>query len=439
MRAVLFLVRLALKLFYRRIVYVGLDHVPASGPVLFVLNHPNALVDPLFVLDAVRRPVHFLAKAPLLRAPLFGRLLHAVGTLPVFRGQDGADPRQNAETFLRCHQVLALGEAVAIFPEGTTHSDAVLRPVKTGAARIALGAEAMASFTLGVRIIPVGLQYRSKQTFRSNVTVWFGEGHTVDDLAARYGEAPADAVHDETRRLGVALHDVTVNLDRQETLALMAAMDIFTAGETWREDEVVALRRQFQEGYAWLSVAVPARIARLRRALDRYARMLLRLGITARDLSPGQDPSATGLGLRALAALPLLILAAAGVALEWVPYNVVDAIARRTDRREPEMTATTKLVAAVVLFPLWWVVTAAVLWWAVALWPAVALLGAHPVVAYLGMTALERLDRLKARVQVFRLGVRPIRLERLRRHQRAIREELQTLAGVYTQRGSVTQ
>ena len=75
-----FLVRLALRIFYRRIVYVGLDRVPASAPVLFVLNHPNALVDPLFVLDAVRRPVHFLAKAPLLGVPVFGRLLRALGT-----------------------------------------------------------------------------------------------------------------------------------------------------------------------------------------------------------------------------------------------------------------------------------------------------------------------------------------------------------------------
>ena len=56
--------------------------------------------------------------------------------------------------------------------------------------------------------------------------------------------------------------------------------------------------------------------------------MLRRLGITTRDLAPGREPSAAGLAWRALAALPLVMPAAAGVVLEWVPYNVVDALAR---------------------------------------------------------------------------------------------------------------
>jgi 1-acyl-sn-glycerol-3-phosphate acyltransferase len=427
----LLLIRVALRLFYRRIAYVGLERVPASGPVLFVLNHPNALVDPLFVLDAVRRPVHFLAKAPLFRVPVLGRMLRAAGGLPVFRQQDGADTRLNDETFRECHRVLARRECVAIFPEGTTHSEAVLKPMKTGAARIALGAESVASFGLGLEIVPVGLQYEAKETFRSNVTVWFGEPHRVTDLAGQYAAAPADAVLEQTRRLGVALYDVTLNLDRQDLLDLMAATDIFTGGERVSQSAVIELRRQFTDGYAWLSARVPDRLARLRRALARHVVVLQRLGLESRDLAAGGEPSAAGLLLRALVALPMLALAAVGVIFEWVPYRAVDLVARRGTRGEVEMTATAKWIAALTLYPLWWAASAVAVGYAAGWWAALALLAAHPVVSSLAITALERLERFRRRLQVFRLATRPRRRERLRRHERAIREELQALADLY--------
>ncbi|MGE5359534.1 MAG: lysophospholipid acyltransferase family protein, partial [Bacteroidales bacterium] len=426
-----FLVRLALRIFYRRIVYVGLDGVPASAPVLFVLNHPNALVDPLFVLDAVRRPVHFLAKAPLLRVPVFGRLLRACGVLPVFRRQDGADTRLNDETFRECHRVLARGESVAIFPEGTTHSDDVLRPVKTGAARIVLGAEALADFRLGVQVVPVGLQYEAKQTFRSDVTVWFGEPHGVADLAAQYSTSEAAAVIEETRRLGVALYDVTLNIGRREVQELVAATRIFADREDGDDAAAIALRGDFVAAYARLNALVPERVARLRHALRRHVSTLERLGLTIRDLRAGREPSLAGLAVRALGALPLVVLAILGVVLEWVPYHAVDRVARRSERKEPELTATTKLVAALVLFPTWWWVTAGATAYALGWPPAFVLLLAHPIVAYLAMTALERLERFRSRLQVFQLAARPRRLEQLRHNEQAIRQEMQALAALY--------
>ncbi|HEX9460257.1 MAG TPA: acyltransferase, partial [Thermoanaerobaculia bacterium] len=58
--------RLVANIFFRRIEIVGWEKVP-SRPVIFAVNHPNGLIDPLFLLCFTPRPVSFLAKAPLFR------------------------------------------------------------------------------------------------------------------------------------------------------------------------------------------------------------------------------------------------------------------------------------------------------------------------------------------------------------------------------------
>ena len=51
------LLRFTLRLFFRRVESEGLERVPGDGPVMFVLNHPNSLVDPVFILCLAPRPV----------------------------------------------------------------------------------------------------------------------------------------------------------------------------------------------------------------------------------------------------------------------------------------------------------------------------------------------------------------------------------------------
>src|SRR5690242_4299414 len=128
--AVTAVVRLILRIFFRRIELVGLEHVPEHGGVIFAVNHPNGLIDPLFLLSFVPRPISFLAKAPLFRYPLIGFLTRALESIPVYRKQDNVKGT-NAETFARARTLLARGGSIAIFPEGTTHSDAKLRELKT--------------------------------------------------------------------------------------------------------------------------------------------------------------------------------------------------------------------------------------------------------------------------------------------------------------------
>src|ERR1044071_5687435 len=169
-RAVPALLRLLIRVFFKRIEIVDMERVPAGGPVIFAVNHPNALIDPLFLLCFAPRPVSFLAKAPLFTMPVIGWIVRGLDSIPVYRKQDNVAGGSTEETFAQARAVLARGGAIAIFPEGTTHSDPRLRELKTGAARIALGA-AMER----IAIVPTGLYYTAKQTFRSSAVMQFGE------------------------------------------------------------------------------------------------------------------------------------------------------------------------------------------------------------------------------------------------------------------------
>ena len=92
------LLRLIANIFFRRIENVGWEKVPAA-PVIFAVNHPNGLIDPLFLLCFTPRPISFLAKAPLFRMPLIGWFARGLDSIPVYRTQDNFSTAQNRETF----------------------------------------------------------------------------------------------------------------------------------------------------------------------------------------------------------------------------------------------------------------------------------------------------------------------------------------------------
>src|SRR5436190_19868168 len=138
-----------------------------------------------------RHRLSFLAKAPLFRMPVIGCVGLASEPIPGHRRQDaGSDPSQNRETFDATRAVLARGGAIAIFPEGTSHSDPKLRPLKTGAARIALGAAAALPGAVPIQIVPAGLYYRAKRVFRSAALLHFGDPFAVDTVRLEPGEEP---------------------------------------------------------------------------------------------------------------------------------------------------------------------------------------------------------------------------------------------------------
>ena len=203
------LLRIAFLVYYRSIQVQGIERFPAKGPVLLVANHPSSLLDPAALVYVLSRQVHFGAKHTLFKGP-FRAVLEAFGAIPLVRAQD--DPRgmgRNPEAFERYAALLGEGRVTAIFPEGLTQDAPHLSRIKTGAARIALQAEAAADFTLQLTVVPVGPQFEPRRRFRADAFLRFGGW---DPLPARFTRRGTWAVLSGVLAIGVVTTAVLVVL-----------------------------------------------------------------------------------------------------------------------------------------------------------------------------------------------------------------------------------
>lgn len=396
----------ALRVFYR--LSVDGERVPARGPALLVANHPNSLLDPAMVVAVAGRPVRFLAKAPLFTDRMVGWLIRGSGSLPVYRKQD--DPSamgQNEDTFRAVHEALASGSAVGLFPEGTSHSEPSLVPLKTGAARIALGAADVVGGPFP--LVPVGLVFRRKERFRSQAHAVIGAPVPWDDLAGR-GEDDAAAVRELTRRIDDALHEVTVNVERWDDAPLVATAEAVIAAELPSlpgDAARVSRTRDVAERFAALRASGDPQLAQLARDVATHARLLRVVGLTPEELHGRASAStAAGWTARQAAFFGLGIpVAALGVLLYYLPYRLTGLLADRS-RSDLDVRATWKVLVGALLHAGWTLALAAVAWWRGGPLAGLAAIVALPLLALATMHVLERVSSAGGEARRFFLRVR---------------------------------
>jgi glycerol-3-phosphate O-acyltransferase / dihydroxyacetone phosphate acyltransferase len=355
------LVRLVLRIFFREIEVVGAERIPLDRPLVLVANHVNGLIDPILLMGPLPVMPRLLAKSTLWKNPLVRPFVDWAGAIPVYRRQDeGSDPAKNAETFSRSHELLARGGVLALFPEGASHSDPALKPLKTGAARIVLEAERKFP-GLGARIVPVGLLFDAKQTFRSRVLVQVGDPLDPAPEIALDARDPIAAARQLTARIDGALHEVTLNYETWEDARLIArAADLYRHRELSLPTrgslaEGVAFRRAFLEGYRDLRTQYPEKIAAAAGCVREYDRLLEAFHLRDDQVGAAYPPSPVARFVRRtlLRLLVHLPVAAVGTALNYPTYRLIGSIVKRATR-DPDQTATYKVFGALLLFPLTW-------------------------------------------------------------------------------------
>jgi glycerol-3-phosphate dehydrogenase (NAD(P)+) len=127
---------------YFRMSRVGREHLPKRGPVIVASNH-RSFLDPFVIATMARRPMYYVAKEELFRKRWQAWVLNALGAFPVKRGAKDEDMIETAKA------ILARGDIVLIFPEGTRIRPGSLGKPKRGVGRLAL--------ETGVPVVPVAV------------------------------------------------------------------------------------------------------------------------------------------------------------------------------------------------------------------------------------------------------------------------------------------
>ena len=382
-----------------------------DGPVLVVANHPNVFLDPLVIFHVAGRPTRPLSKASHFENPAYRPFLRALGGLPVWRRMDDAtQTHRNEDTFRAATDALSAGEAVQIYPEGRSHSEPAMAPLRTGAARIALRAESESGWRLGLKIVPVGLTYERKTLFRGRAVAAIGEPIEARAWRSAWEADPVEAVRSLTDAITAGLEAVTLNFAEDRDRDLVETAERLYAREKgwahWREREALAERlprlQAFARGLGWLRAHDPERHRRLAAAVRRYRGRLERLGAGEGDVPPRYGaPGVARWVVRELGALLVgLPLAALGIAVWWLPY-MAPRLAVRLGRPEHPAIATWKLIAGLLSFGAWYAAIVSAAAWAAGPAGALAAAIALPLLGAVALAWAGRRARVAEDVRLF--------------------------------------
>ncbi|QGG94464.1 1-acyl-sn-glycerol-3-phosphate acyltransferase [Actinomarinicola tropica] len=356
-RLVALVARFVVALLFRRFEVAGAERLPRGRPVLLVANHFNGFVDPVVIAAALGRLPRFVAKDELRRIPIAGRVLRLAGVVFVRRRDPGAAAAAgNEDAFAECHAALVDRDVVAIFPEGTTHDRPHMDPLRTGAARIALGARAAGADELVV--VPVGLTFPDKIPLRSAGLVLVGDPIAVDDVVpAGAGADDTDAVRRLTTTIDEALRAVIQDFpDVEAALTLEGAAEVALRDADLPEPSLAARHALARR----LGRATPEARAHVAGELGRYATVLRGLRITDDDLVHPTSPRRLVRSAVAIAALVVVlgsVVAATALVNVWPALLVGLASMAVTT---PVTKGTVRVLVGLIAFPAAWI-TAGVL------------------------------------------------------------------------------
>lgn len=349
-----------MKVIFRRVDVTGSSRLVEGQPTIIAANHTNGLADPVIMAARLPGLPSFLAGKDLWRFPPARLLFWLARVLPVARRHEGDQAVSNESVFAACHEALANGAHIALFPEGGVHREPKMIQLKTGTARIALGAAADDDVR-GIDIVPIGLVYDDKGRFRSQVAIHIGHPIEVDDWVARYRDDGPAAVRGLTDLLAQRLHDITLNHASWEEAAVIdraAAITVLGDRDPGAHEPVFAERSALSRALAAAIAATGGEdgepFRRLSDAVEAYRRDVALLGIDNPRAVPRLDPGWIRLRLARLAVGSVLLMpfAVVGMALNGAIVPAVHLV--RTRVTHPAWQTTAKGLTGFVLLPTLW-------------------------------------------------------------------------------------
>jgi glycerol-3-phosphate O-acyltransferase/dihydroxyacetone phosphate acyltransferase len=353
-RAMSKLSRLLVHVFFRSVELQCEENLPKTGPVVLVANHVNGLVDGLLLMATLDRYPRFLGKSTLFKIVPLWPFLKFAGVIPVYRASDGVPGDQNVSAFATCHDILAHNGVVALFPEGISHDESSLQPLKTGAARIALGA----GFDRGVNsvvTVAVGLTYETKSRFRSRALVRIAEPVSISPWSEEYqldSQKTVRVVTDDVARQLAGVSPTYISWDQAEKVNRIAEVVVRSPKNRLPSDVSMADQVEAGERLAKIERQDPgdARLQSLLAAFAVYERDLEFLGLSDSQIAAEYPRGRFRWVLiwsifKVVVAIPFAIV---GVIVHILPFEVIKQIAKRPVNEG--MKATAKLLGCFASF-----------------------------------------------------------------------------------------
>lgn len=214
-----FIIRLATRIFYREVSIQNKQLIPKNKnkALLIVSNHPNTFMDPILIASILPQEVHFLSNGSVFKTKFHHWLLGNLNMIPIYRKKDkNGSNNDNQKTFEKCFEHLQKQKSILIFPEGSSYIERKIRPIKTGTARIALGAEAFSDFDANIEILPIGLNYDAQNYFRSKIHIRIGETIPIKKYQTLFEENENIAIQTITNTIQEKLEELTIITENEQ-------------------------------------------------------------------------------------------------------------------------------------------------------------------------------------------------------------------------------
>ena len=209
---------ITLRLFYRRIYATGIETIPDKGPAILLANHPSSLMDAAIFGMLLHRPIHYFTRGDVFKSRFISSILKALNMIPVFDHTGRKSLYDNDESFRRAAAVLRRGGLILFFPEGTSHTDRKLMPLKKGAFRLAVQVVAGLSPETPLLMIPAGINYAHPLAAQQDVIVQVGDPIVVKDALDKYGSNDTVAILQLKKEMEKSLLKNVVDIEREALL-----------------------------------------------------------------------------------------------------------------------------------------------------------------------------------------------------------------------------
>lgn len=328
----------ALRVFFRSIKVNHKELIPRKGPMIVVANHPNTFMDPLLVAALIRPQVYFLANSSIFSTPFQRWLFKNLHMIPIQRKIDtNKNKFDNEKIFQQCYEFLGKGGTIIIFPEGTSIRERRLRKLKTGTARIALGAEAYHKFNLDLKVLCVGLNYSEPGHFRSDVYINVEDVISVKEYQEVYEKAPFETAKELTERIRAQLEKEIIITENEAEDALARQIEEVYKDKLGQElklseqakEQDYLLSKGIVEAVHFFREQDPPRIKKFQEKIQTYLRNLDWLHLSDEVFSK-QGKNKGLLGSSILTALYFLLgfpLFLYGLINNYIPYIIPSRVA----------------------------------------------------------------------------------------------------------------